>query len=537
MRIPTARLLAIALATALLVVPGVAAASDDPAEQGVDPGASASSAVSSADAAAVAADPAAAARDFTFFGSGFGHGLGMSQWGAYGLARQGWAAPRIVQHYYSRTDVATSAGPSKLRIGLAQSQHDVRLEAIAGAVKLRLNGPRGHVVATIPAGQTWHVRVADTRYRIVDGRGDTVDSVGGPNTPIFATYGSARVHIPEALHTYNRGVIELGLYNCGGSCDLRLVLVVDPEQYLFGLGEVPSSWPMEAMKAQAIAARTYAFTKARAGQHRSGCDCALYASSYDQVYAGYDKEGGPDGERWVHAVNATDGKVVKDGGNSIQAFYMSSSGGFTEDNENVWGGSPVSYLRGVCDPGDFTDANPSATWDVSMTAGSVTTDLGLGIGIVTGFGNVRRGVSGRIISVTVRGQDGNDTISGATLRSELALRDDRVWINANRQIVGAIRQKYDALNCSLGLPRSRQTAVAGGKRQKFQDGVIYSAEGPGAHEVHGIVLAAYLDAGGPAGRLGFPTSDVQRRTDGHLRSTFQHGSITCGSSACNVVSG
>ena len=96
------------------------------------------------------------------------------------------------------------------------------------------------------------------------------------------------------------------------------------------------------MKAQAIAARTYAFTKARAAQHRGGCDCALYATSYDQVYAGLDKEGGTDGDRWVRAVDDDRGQGrANDGGNSIQAFYMSSSGGFTEDNENVWGGSPV----------------------------------------------------------------------------------------------------------------------------------------------------------------------------------------------------
>ena len=62
---------------------------------------------------------------------------------------------------------------------------------------------------------------------------------------------------------------------------------------------------MSALKTQAIAARTYAFTKAASSQHRAVCDCALYASSYDQVYAGWDKEGGVDGDRWVAAVNQT----------------------------------------------------------------------------------------------------------------------------------------------------------------------------------------------------------------------------------------
>jgi stage II sporulation protein D len=482
---------------------------------------------------------AAAGKPFTFFGSGFGHGLGMSQWGAYGLAQDGWSATKILAHYYSGTTVGRDDGPSNLRVGLTQGRSAIALEASSGAVKLRLGDPRnGDVVATIPNGETWHVRVATNHYRIVDADGNTVDRVGGPNSPIFAVYEpiGARVHIPEAGHTYNRGYVEFGLTSCQSSCSMRLVLVISPQEYLFGLGEVPSSWPMAAMQAQAVAARTYAFTKAASSQHRSGCDCAVYASSLDQVYAGWDKEGATDGDRWVHAVTSTNGQVVKNGGHPIQAFYMSSSGGFTEDNENVWGGSPVSYLRGVCDPGDFTTANPSATWDVTMTAGSVTQDLGLGIGTVTGFANARRGVSGRIVSITVHGQDGDRTISGATLRSALALRDDRLWINTNRQIVGAIRTKYDALGCAPGLPTSRQVDVAGGRRQTFEDATIYWSAATHAREVHGSVLAAYLDAGGPGGRLGFPVTDTHRLNNGHVRSGFEHGTITCGDTTCVVRS-
>ena len=79
------------------------------------------------------------ASDFTFFGSGFGHGLGMSQWGAFGLARQGWGATRILTHYYSGTRVAEDRPPAdRLRIGLVQSEHSVRIEAQLADVELRL---------------------------------------------------------------------------------------------------------------------------------------------------------------------------------------------------------------------------------------------------------------------------------------------------------------------------------------------------------------------------------------------------------------
>ncbi len=166
--------------------------------------------------------------------------------------------------------------------------------------------------------------------------------------------------------------------------------------------------------------------------------------------------------------------------------------------------------------------------------GRVTKSLSLGIGTITGFMDPQRGVSGRIISVTVQGENGSKPVSGTALRLALGLRDDRVWIDADRSITGAIRLKYDSLGCSPGLPRSREVAVAGGLRQKFEDATIYFQEGPGAHELHGPVLAAYLDAGGPGGNLGFPTTDVRRLSNGNQRARFQDGVITCNDASCNV---
>ncbi len=477
-------------------------------------------------------------KDFTFFGSGFGHGLGMSQWGAYGLALDGWSAKEILTHYYSGTSVVKEGSPpDRLRIGLVQAEASVHLEAQEGDVELRLGDRKsGDVVATIPDGESWRVRASDGEYRIVDAGGATVGRFGGPAEPIFAVFQpqGVRVRVPEAGHTYNRGWIEFGLYGCGGSCDLRLILEVTPQEYLYGLGEVPSSWPMAAMQAQAIAARTYAFTKAAASQHRSGCDCALYASSFDQVYAGWDKEGGTDGDRWVQAVDHTEDKVVAEAGTTIQAFYMSSSGGFTEDNENVWGGTPIEYLRGVCDPGDYTAENPSAIWQTTVAAPKLTKSLALGIGTVTGFANPVRGISGRIISITVQGEKSSTPISGTVLRSALGLRDDRVWINRDRQIVGAIRQKYDALDCAPGLATSAQVPVAGGLRQTFEDATIYFKAGAGVHALRDPVLAFYRDRGGPGGRLGFPTSDVRTMPNGNLRASFENGRITCHESDCSA---
>ncbi|HEX5950747.1 MAG TPA: SpoIID/LytB domain-containing protein [Actinomycetota bacterium] len=482
----------------------------------------------------------AASDDFTFFGSGFGHGLGLSQWGTYGLAQEGWRPAQILTHFYSRTSVEPVKDvPRTLRIGLTQGQEKIRLGARGGRVDLRLGGRQpSDTIATIPGRETWTIRETDGRYRILDANGDQVgDPVGGTATDLFAVYeqNGARVDIPEASHTYGRGYVEFNLYGCAASCDIRLILVIGPEPYLYGLAEVPSSWPMEALQAQAIAARSYALSKAAAGQHRPVCNCALYATSFDQVYAGWDKESGLDGERWVQAVDDTAGEVVTFQDEVIQAFYMSSSGGHTEDNENVWGGSPISWLRGVCDPGDYTTANPSATWRVTISAGEVTQRLGLGIGTVRGFTSIDRGVSGRILSATVRGENGTAIVTGGTLRAALGLRDDRVWINRNRQIVGAIRDKYDALDCSPGLATSRQVSVAGGRRQAFEDATIFHSDATGAHALHGVVLEFYESKRGPAGTLGFPTTDVRKLKSGNLRASFEHGVVTCTpTGACSI---
>ncbi|HET8526064.1 MAG TPA: SpoIID/LytB domain-containing protein [Actinomycetota bacterium] len=468
--------------------------------------------------------------EFRMFGGGFGHGLGLSQWGAFGLATKGWGSTKILKHFYSGTRVVTKVGPNQLRIGLVQDADAVRLEAEAGTVEIRLGDPRGDVVASIPLGETWRVRAAAGAYSIVDSGGTTVGTVGGPDEPIFAVYAptQSRVRVPEAGHTYNRGSIEFGLYACdAGPCTMRLVLTVDPQEYLYGLGEVPSSWPMSAMKAQAIAARTYAFTKAATSQHRPECDCALYATSFDQVYAGWDKEGGADGERWVAAVRQTNRQVVVKAGQTIQAFYMSSSGGYTENNENVWGGEPISYLRGVCDPGDYTSSNPNATWRETFSSSQLTQGLGLRIGTVTGFTDIARGVSGRIMSVTVEGANGQASISGSDLRSALGLPDDRLWINADRRVIGAIRAKYDAQGCSPGLPISRQVSVAGGARQTFEEGTIFESTATGAHYLRGPVLDRYLSKGGPRGSLGFPIDDVRRLDNGNWRGRFEGGVIVC----------
>ncbi|MGH2595618.1 MAG: SpoIID/LytB domain-containing protein [Actinomycetota bacterium] len=537
---------------------------------------------------------------FTLYGSGWGHGLGLSQWGAYGLASEGWTSKQILTHFYSGTKVAEmSDPPGDVRIALTSGETAIHLTAAAGPVRLSIDHQvGGKLVGKIPDGQTWVVKVVDGAYEIHDAAGDVVGGTtwGSESSDLFASYADhgARVTVPEGGATYSRGFLEFNLMACTGGCSLRLILQVPFEQYLLGIGEVPSSWPMEALRAQATAARSFALYKIRTYGVQATCNCHLTDGSNDQVYIGWDMEGGPDGKRWVKAVRSTAGQIVTYKGAVALTVFTASDGGHTEDLNVQWG-TPLStypYLAGVCDPGDYTAANPWTDWNRQFSANALTTALLAytgDIGSVSGFGAVHRGVSGRIADAVVHGANGDATVTGSELRSALSLPDDRVWVNADKNVLGDIRTKYDSLMCEPGQPTSTTKTLPGGSRQVFQTGAIYRnatveatvwLKGPvydeyiaaggalgklglpiadpinmtklpgatcplgcsrvdfergriywkggiGAFALSGDVLAFYLDHDGASGPLGFPTSGVQQADNGAASATFEHGTITC----------
>jgi SpoIID/LytB domain protein len=137
------------------------------------------------------------------------------------------------------------------------------------------------------------------------------------------------------------------------------------DEYLYGLGEVPSSWAEAAMQAQAIAGRSYALKKA---SNRSGCGCQIYATVVDQSFVGYSKEIATSGNRWIAAVNATivnptTAYVVKYNGETISTYYSSSTGGKSQPTSEVWG-SAFPYLVSVDDhwSQDPRINNANSTW-------------------------------------------------------------------------------------------------------------------------------------------------------------------------------
>jgi SpoIID/LytB domain protein len=464
---------------------------------------------------------------FRFHGSGYGHGIGMSQWGAYGLAQKGWSYARILTHFYTDTRVVDAATPpKKVRVGLTSGRSTIHLRAQAGPVRLWLDGPGTTFVATIPGGKAWTVSAAPAlrKYAIRDHTGALVGGVrwGGPARPLFATYegAGARVFVPEADeiwhagYTYAYGFLEFDLLRCADRCVQRLTIELPFERYLRGLGEMPSSWPGAALRAQVVAARTFAIYKIRRYGLRSDCDCHLQDGAGDQVYVGWSKEVGLDGDRWVAAVVDTAGEVVTYGGSVIQAFYAASDGGFSEDVEDVWHGGnaayAIAYLRGVCDPGEYTSANPWTDWTRSFSASALSSRLAPytgWIGTVTRFSDIRRGESGRIVRALARGSGGSAWVSGSELRSALGLPDGRVWINRDHNIVGTLRAKYDALMCRPGTARSPVLVVDHGSRQLFERGGLYrNGRVDLTVWLRGSIHHEYRAVGGAAGRLGLPVS-------------------------------
>jgi stage II sporulation protein D len=485
-----------------------------------------------------AARPKGPAGGFTFHGSGYGHGIGIGQFGMLGLAKKGWAAKRIVRHYYSKVDVGPKqpARPD-IRVGLLQSVGSVKLIAAHGGFTLSLQS--GQVIDSVAAGARRTLEVtADKRFRITRPDGSVVGDAewGGPADPVVAAReGDARIRVAEWGHEIGHGLLRFEVASEGRG---HLVAVMPVEDYVLGIAEVPSSWPQAALGAQAIAARTYAYWRLE-GAMRAGCGCDVLSTVADQNYVGWDKLAAAGGDRWAKAVRDMERTVATYLGAPIYAAYSSSSGGYTEDIEKVWpGSSPLPYLRGVCDPADDTASNPSRFWQASFAPSQVTGGLEPytgDIGAVTGFTDWQLGVSGRVTRVTVVGSQGSQVIDGWDVRSGLSLKDTRFSVNRNLNIRGEIRQAYDAADCRPGRASSGQRRVRGGRVQTFADGRIYEhLRRHTAVWLRGALLNAYLNAGGPASRLRLPHR--VRRITGGQRAWFDGGTITCtgGKRGCRV---
>lgn len=345
---------------------------------------------------ALAAVPASAEQTLTVSGRGFGHGVGLSQWGAQGCALHGWGYRRILGHYYTGTKLGRGPAAARVRVLLPTEGPSV---TFAGATRA---GSRA-----LSATTTYTARMSG-RSVLLKGGGRSVKIA--PRTRIS---GPAPLQV-GVLGRY-RGTLELSQGD-GGS--LRVVNAVLVEEYLRGVvaQEAWASWRADALKAQAVVARTYALTVKKPGV---GFD--QFADTRSQAYGGVAAETAATDR----AIAATRRQVVTYRGRTVPTYFHSSSGGRTENAEvGFQGGVAQPWLVGVDDPYDAVGGgrlgNTLHRWTRTFARSRAEALLrsrvpGTLEGSLVAIRVVEAGSSGRIVRADVVGSDGTTSITGQDL--------------------------------------------------------------------------------------------------------------------------
>ena len=340
--------------------------------------------------------PALPATIFVFNGHGWGHGIGLAQYGALGFAREGVRYERILAHYYPGTRLG-KAPLRKIRVLLRQSGGSIRVSSTAS---FRVRDAKGKTRALAPGTATVAAAGAGAALKT---SARTLDLPA----PVTFLPGSA----PLELDRPYRGTLEISA--SGGK--VRAINVVGLDAYLYGVitSEMPHDWPLEALKAQAVAARSYALSTRRGG------DVDVYPDVRSQVYGGIEAED-PNAQR---AVDATAGQVLFYGGKVAHTYFFASSGGRTAAVTDVWpDANPLPYLVSVPDPHDVI--SPYHDWGpVVLTPAAIGRALGAPptLDLLPQLSRY-----GRVREITVRSARGDVTMTGSEFRRALGLRS--TWV-------------------------------------------------------------------------------------------------------------
>ncbi len=295
------------------------------------------------------------------------------------------------------------AGELEMRVAIEQ---DVSQVQVGGSTPTTLRDGNGRVLAQLPAQTAVVARAENGQVAVSDWRTGAVWlEPSGENGLVWIGgrwYRGRTLVVPTA----------------GG---LTAVNYVDLEEYLYSVvgSEVYPNWHPEALKAQAVAARTYALY-----QRQTGANAVFDVGDTVrwQVYNGVEEEA----SSTIAAVQATRGQVVTHQGRIINAVFHASAGGHTDNVENVWT-NPLPYLRAV--PA-FDEAAPNAQWTVNVTADQLRAAIP-GIGNILSLTPERVSPVGRVITLRATGDAGTKTITGAQLRSALNLRS--TWFSVTPQ--------------------------------------------------------------------------------------------------------
>ena len=369
--------------------------------------------------------PPAGAATFVVTGHGWGHGVGFSQYGAYGYAQKGFGYAKIILHYFPGTTLG-DAPVSRVRVLLTSGVKSLKLGA---AEDFRVRDGSGAVHDVVAGAYT----LTPALKLKVDGE-DKAKAL--PPPLLFQPAGGSL----ELKRRY-RGSIQIDVV----SGRLRAINVVGLEQYLYGVvpSEMPNTWHPEALKAQAVAARSYALATRKIGPFD------LYPDTRSQVYLGIDHEK----PSTTAAVDATAGKVLLFEGQVAKTFFFSTSGGRTASAEDVWG-KPVPYLVSVPDP--YDSISPYHNWGPFAFTGAKLARVLKMSGRVLDL-RPELNSSGRIETLTVVGTKGSVSVPGNDLRRRLGLRS--TWFS-----VGVLSLNAPPAAVVYGS-RARLTGIARGVPQ------------------------------------------------------------------------
>jgi stage II sporulation protein D len=380
---------------------------------------------------------------FVFSGHGWGHGVGMGQWGAEGYAQQGYTYEQILAAYYPGT-TSGQASTTSIRVLLANKKKSL---AISSGQPMTVEDGDG-VDHTLPAGKT---TLTPSLELAVDG--GAKQALDPPLT--FSPADGSNLKLGRAY----RGQIVVDVVNA----KLRAINVLPLEEYLYGVvpAEEPSTWLPAALEAQAVAARSYALAS-----RRTGAPFDVYGDGRSQAYLGVSAET----TAATLAVDETAGEVLFYGDHVATTFYSSSSGGWTQSAADAWGGSEP-YLVSVRDP--YDGISPYHDWGPVAVTGKT---LGPAVGVAGRLvdATVTRNSSHRVKTLKVaalsHGSQSTTAITGATTASALGLRS--TWFS-----VGVLSLK----------PPSPNHPVTAGTRIRL-NGVVRG--------LHGVVVQE-RNLGGP----------------------------------------
>jgi len=379
--------------------------------------------------------------EWIIVGSGWGHGVGLSQYGALGQALDGRSWQDILSHYYPGSSLSDSPVDKQIIVGLSQDKTAVfvRLDKFTDDAQLEMSID-GNPVATIGSGTV--IRIESNGNSVVtsggdDGRAESRGTgkkisfrISAGSGLINTNSGTPETNAGSALsspgHRYKYGTLNV-VY--GGDNDGRADLYTSismrlADEYPLGIAEMSSSWPKAALVAQVVASRSYGLGKANSGI-RGNCGCHIYNNSTDQVYVGYSKESDP----WRDAVNsalngAGQPAVLTFGGKAITAYFASSTGGRTMSTLDAWGGN-VSWSQSVDDNWSLNARNPNSRWGVRMSQSAMAAALGLSN--VQSIDVVERYSSGAARTLVAKDSNGGSvTLSGRTFQARMKLKSTYV---------------------------------------------------------------------------------------------------------------